>query len=507
MLSLAMVPVALWHTDGVLAEELQLQPIGNFVHGSEGASEIAAYDAARRRLLVINGEHDALDMLDLHDPRSPKLWRRVDLRSYGEVVTSVATNGKYIAVCICRAQHGQPGCVALLDTAGQPMTTIPVGQHPDMLTFTPSGEQLLVANEGEPGDDYAVDPAGSVTVIRLLPDGKWDSTELGFQTWDQRLLADSVRVFGPNASPANDFEPEYIAVSSDGLRAWVTLQENNAIAVVDLETPAIVDVVGLGFKDHSQPGNGLDASDADHAAHVANFPVYGMYQPDAIAAFEHAGQPFLITANEGDVREYGGFVETARVAQLHLDPATFPDAAKLQQPDQIGNLQVTRTLGDDNHDGQFERLFAFGGRSFAIWDASVKLVYDSGDLLEQISMQRFPTAFNSNHDASTFDQRSPLRGPEPEGVVIGQVAQRTVAFLGLERPSALVAIDVSSPLQPTVCGVHHATMPAFRGNASLAADRGPEGLCFIPASASPTGHPLLAVCFEVSGNTRIFEVR
>jgi hypothetical protein len=421
------------------------------------------------------------------------------------VVTSVAVHEPYIAVSVCR-DTGEQGCVALLDTNGRPVAAIPVGHHPDMLTFTPSSACLLVANEGEPSQDYTVDPAGSITIIRLLPDGKWETTELGFQAWNQRQLAESVRVFGPGATPATDFEPEYIAVSADSRTAWVTLQENNAVAILDLDTRAIVDVVGLGFKDHSQPGHGLDASDVDHVAQPACHPVFGIYQPDAIAVFEHAGKPFLITANEGDVREYEKYVETVRVAELRLNPARFPLAAELQKPAHIGNLQVTRTLGDEDHDGQYEGLYALGGRSFSIWDASVHLIYDSGDLLEQVSRQRFPTAFNSNHDATTFDTRSVARGPEPEGVVIGRVADRPVAFLGLERPSAIIAIDLSSPAEPRICGVYHASMPAFQADTSLAADCGPEGLCFIPARTSPTGKPLLAVCFEVSGNTRIFEV-
>ena len=45
-----------------------------------------------------------------------------------------------------------------------------VGALPDMLTFTPDGSHLLVANEGEPNSynqPDSVDPVGSVSVIAL----------------------------------------------------------------------------------------------------------------------------------------------------------------------------------------------------------------------------------------------------------------------------------------------------------------------------------------------------
>lgn len=497
------------------AGRLQLRPIGVFAHGTQlgsSAAEICAYDHLAKRLYVVNGEVEEIDILDLSDPTQPVKVATLDLNALGSP-TSVTTSRGVAATSVMAHDRRNRGHVVFFSADGERIATLEVGYEPDMLTFTPDGRRILVANEGSPNDDYSFNPEGSISVIEV-PDDVTTITQSAVHTIDFRAfnakrdeLDPSIRIYGPGASVAEDLEPEYITVSADSKTAWVACQENNAVAIVDLETLTVTDLVGLGFKDHSLPGNGLDASDQDGKINIRPWPVKGMYQPDAIAAFQVNGSTYLVTANEGDARNREGVQEeTVRVSKLQLDPAAFPNADELQRPENLGRLQVTSLLGDHNGDGQYQELYVFGARSFSIWTSDVKLVYDSGDQFEQIVAQQFPAHFNSNHEADTFDSRSDRKGPEPEGATVGEIDGRVYAFIGLERTGGIVTYDVTEPTTPvfeswTNTRQVMTTVP-FEGPQDL----GPEGLIFIPASRSPHSKPLLIVTNEVSGTTRIFEV-
>jgi len=239
---------------------------------------------------------------------------------------------------------------------------------------------------------------------------------------------------------------------------------------------------------------GLDASDKDGGINIRQSPVLGMYQPDAIASYSVGGQTYLITANEGDARDYDGFEEEERVKDLDLDPTAFPNAKALQKDASLGRLTVTSANGDTDGDGDFDQLQVFGARSFSIWDASGNLVFDSGDQIERITAAAVPSLFNSNGDTGTVDSRSDNKGPEPEGVVIGVVNNRTYAFIGLERTGGVLVYDVTDPRHPS-----------FLEYVATEGDIAPEGLAFIPANLSPNGKSLLVVTNEVSKTTSIFE--
>lgn len=330
---------------------------------------------------------------------------------------------------------------------------------------------------------------------------------LGFSAYNsqiEQLRAQGIRIYSPKATVAQDLEPEYIAVSPDGRTAWVTLQENNALAVIDLVRKEIVRLVPLGYKDHNLPGAGLDPSDKDGAIRIANWPVYGMYQPDAIAAFEVGGQTYLVTANEGDTRGWTAFNEEKRVSALKLDPTAFPDSLKTDAA--LGRLTVTNQQGDTDGDGDFDRLFVPGTRSFSVWSAQGQLVYDSGDLIEQTVARQYPNHFNAGHTNNTAEDRSDNKGPEPEGLVIGQVGGKPFLFLGLERMSGVMVFDLSNPVQPQL--VQYLNNRNFAADVKTAAagDLGPEGLTFIAASDSPTQNPLLVVANEISGTTTAYAV-
>jgi DNA-binding beta-propeller fold protein YncE len=358
-----------------------------------------------------------------------------------------------------------------------------------------------------------VDPEGSVSIVDLSAGaGELRSdhvTNVDFRAFNEAALDPSVRVFGPGASAAQDFEPEYITVTSDSKTAYVTLQENNAIAVVDIAAGKATRVMGLGFKDHSVAGNGLDASDKDAAIRIQSWPVKGMYQPDSIACFTSGDMRYLITANEGDHRDYGGFCERFRVgdATIALDGNVFDDADSLKAKTNLGRLYVTKTLGDADADGVCEDLYAFGTRSFSIWTEAGRLVFDSGDQLERITAERLSAQFNSDHTKNgSFDNRSDNRGPEPEGIALGLLGGRLYAFIGLERVGGIMVYDISFPQAPRF--VTYVNNRNFSGDpaAGTAGDLGPEGLAFIPASDSPNGKPLLAVGNEVSGTVTIFQI-
>jgi hypothetical protein len=299
-------------------------------------------------------------------------------------------------------------------------------------------------------------------------------------------------------------------VSHDSRTAWVTLQENNALAVIDLTTKRVTDLIALGFKNHQLPGNGLDPTDQGGENSIQNWPVWGMFQPDGIAAFEHYGQTYLVTANEGDVREYSalaGGTEQRRISSLALDAASFPNAAALQAASAMGRLNVTMFDGDTDGDGDFDRLFAFGARSFSIWDDAGQRVFDSGDALEQLTASRYPANFNASNTNNTRDNRSDDKGPEPEGLTVARLFGRLYLFVALERIGGIVVYEIVNPAAPAFVQYINVRDFAAAPSSVAAGDLGPEGVIVIPAEDSPNGQPLLVVANEVSGTTRIYGIR
>ncbi|HEY5809340.1 MAG TPA: choice-of-anchor I family protein, partial [Povalibacter sp.] len=252
---------------------------------------------------------------------------------------------------------------------------------------------------------------------------------------------------------------------------------------------------------------GLDASDRDTRVNIRSWPVHGMYQPDAIARFRAGRNSYLITANEGDARDWPGFAEEARVSSLTLDPTVFPDSAALRNNANLGRLNVTKSLGDVDGDGDYDALYTLGGRSFAIWGLDGSLVFDGGSDFERIIAARNPTFFNASNDDRTFDSRSDNKGPEPEAVTIGTVGKRTYAFIGLERMGGVMIYDVTTPRAPVfVDYMNNRDFSVDPATAEGAKDLGPEGVIFIDAKDSPTRSPMLVVANEVSGTVTLYGV-
>ena len=473
---------------------INLTQIGTFNTGIEGAAEIPAYDSSSQRLFVVNAEEDVIDVFDLSDPSNPTPVFELVLTSGSP--NSIAVYNGLVAVAVADNTETERGSVAFFDADGNFQSSVEVGALPDMLTFTPDGSKVLVANEGEPNDEYTIDPEGSISIIDVETKEVTTASFEGFNDQKEALIASGVRIFGPGATVAQDLEPEYIAVSTDGTTAFVTLQENNAFAMVDIASSTVTEIIPLGFKDYSLEENSLDPSDEDGGINLRTFDnLFGMYQPDAIASYEVDGQTYYITANEGDARDYDGFSEEVRVDDLELDPTAFPNAEELQEDANLGRLKTTNTLGDTDGDGDLDKIYSYGARSFSIWNSDGELVFDSENELATITANLVPELFNSEGDEESFDERSDDKGSEPEGVVTGVVDGQTYAFIGLERIGGIMVYDVSNP-----------TDPEFVQYLRSEGDIAPEGLDFIAAEESPNRNPLLVVAYEISGSTTIYEI-
>lgn len=505
-----------WATYGHYGNSIELSVLGTYETGifDDSAAEIPAYDKRSQRVFVTNSAENSIDVLDVSYPPDPVLDFKIDLSPYGDGPNSVAVNRRgVVAVAVANETATDPGVVVFFDRHGTYLNQLTVGSLPDMLTFSPNEKWLLVANEAEPNDDYTVDPEGSISVIRIGNGSihkiknlsQADVRTADFQAYNFDSIDPNVRIFGPNATVAQDLEPEYIAVAPDSKTAFVALQENNALAIVDIKDAKVEAVVGLGLKDHRL--SPLDPSNRDDAINIQTWPIFGMYQPDAIAAYKALGHTFIVSVNEGDSRDYDGFSEEDRVKDLTLDPFGFPNAASLQEDENLGRIKITNTIGDVDNDGDFDKLYAYGARSFSIWSTDGKLIYDSGSDFEDITAEMIPDNFNSTNDENgSFDNRSDDKGPEPEALAIGKIRGRNYAFIGLERVGGIMVYDITDPFD--VEFVQYLNNRDFDGDAEAgtAGDLGPEGIVFIPRSASPIHKPMLAVTNEVSGTTTLYKI-
>ncbi|MEB8382510.1 choice-of-anchor I family protein [Acinetobacter junii] len=552
-------------------ETIKLSVLGHYKTNifAESAAEIPAYDAASKRLFVVNAQKGLVDVLDASKPEQPVHIAELSARDYlaDSEVNSVAVQNGIVAIAVQAKNKTDAGLVVFFNAKDLSfMSKVAVGSLPDMLTFSPNGKTVLVANEAEPNDDYSIDPEGSVSIIDIQDIKQPKASIADFRAWNSQkadLMAKGVRIFGPNATVAQDLEPEYITISGDSKTAWVTLQENNAIARIDIAQQKVTDIYPLGYKDHGVMGNELDVSDKDSKIDIKTWTgLVGMYQPDSIANYQVNGQTYLVTANEGDSREWlkdedayfagnlaQGYVENIRMKHLFnskgfnaegdypahlqkiangvkgakLNPVTFAycgatatEAGDCRKDGNLGRLNIAWNMGyQTNADGSpkldtngrltYDKLYAYGARSFSIWNTQGQLVWDSGSEFENKISELFPNYFNTDHEAVSLDDRSDNKGPEPEGITLGTIGAKTFAFIGLERMSGVMVYDITTPMQPKF--VEYFTTRNFvETDSAKQGDLGPEGLIFIAAKDSPNGKPLLVVGNEVSGSTAIYQV-
>jgi hypothetical protein len=537
----------------------------------EGAAEIVQFHPASKTIYAINGAADepTIEMIDassltseaLNNPLSDENLTSIALllpTEQGGIVlagpTSVAVSGDWMAVSVPAKDKATNGMVLFyngLDTSSPTFVkAVEVGNLPDMVIFTPDASKVLTANEGEPSGDYNIDPEGSISVITIV-DGTPSDTSINISFSDYNGKQTELETLGmhfPNPSGrtingtlinttvAQDLEPEYITTTNDV--AYVTLQENNGLAIIDL-TDNSVQVIGLGFKDWSDYQ--FDGMEDGTVSFSQYDDLYGMYMPDTIASYQWKGADFLLTANEGDAREYffdtfnangdqdedlcntaGGqdfdeddgclsYSEETQARRLDYAPGSNLDTIAGDDPKDfdftaypLGRLNVTKILGDSDSDGEHEALYAYGARSFTIWDSNGLVVFDSGDDFERISASIHGNAFNNNNDENEGDARSANKGPEPEALTVGKVGDKTYAFIGLERMGGIFVYDVSNPYDTKF--VDYVINRDLTEGGDIMGDNGPEGMVFVDASTSPTGRALLIIGNEVSGTVSVWQI-
>ncbi len=550
---------------------IALSFLGRYESGEfdESAAEIVDFDPATQSTFVVNANSGQVDIINSSSPSTPTLTTSLDVAAdiaaamsidaadVGEA-NSLSVSGNTVAVAVAADDTQANGFVAFYQTDGTFLSVVEAGALPDMVTFTPDGNTVLVANEGEPSDDYSNDPEGSVTVIDVSGGAgaltAANVTQVNFQAFNDggtESLTGPVRVSAFAASVAADLEPEYIVVSGDSATAYVILQENNAIATLDVASATITAVTGLGYKDHSIPGNELDASDRDNGINIQTAPVLGVYMPDGADAYDFNGVTYVVTANEGDGREYvtdadddadctaqGGFdfddgdcfhyLDEIRIEDITGTGATFSDdflaraGADFADEENLGRLIAVTDLGLSGEcaslattgqpsDGcEYEALYSQGARSFTIWNTETfQPVFDSGNDFEVITANRLGENFNNDNDENDGDSRSDAKGPEPEAIEIAQLAGRTYAFIGLERVGGIMVYNITNPETAEFVqyiNTRDFTVDDVEATPELAGDLGPESIRFVAEADSPTGQPLLIVGNEVSGTTAFFNI-
>ena len=566
LLSLAAVSILTLSAcnDDHQSEKPQVSPLQTTLVGryhdnptfTEGMAEITAYHSLSQSIFIINAEESLIDTVSianldteaLANPLSASNLTKTasidvstDIKSIGGI-NSVAVHDNLLAVAVEHDDKQASGFIAFYELDNQGKATfiksVPAGSLPDNVVFTKDGKYALSANEGEPSKDYKHDPEGSITLVSIKQGQPDTVKQLSFSAFNQGgskagQLDLDVRISGPNATVAQDLEPEYIAVSEDSTKAYVSLQENNAYAIVDIANADITSVKAFGYKDHGKAGNGLDASNKDAAINIETYAhLRGLYMPDTVQAYSVKGINYLVTANEGDGRDYsikdfgteadctqaGGidydegeclfWVDESRVGKLDLDTTVFD--TDIQDNTKLGRLKTLVTEGDANGDGKHEAIYSMGARSFSIFEADTgKLVFDSGDDFERITAGALGTAgFNATNDENGFDDRSDDKGPEPEALAIGEVNGQTYAFIGLERTGGIMVYNITNPYNVSF---EHYTINRdltvdIKSAHTIAGDLGPEGMSFVKASDSPTQKALLIVGNEVSGSTTVYQL-
>jgi hypothetical protein len=494
-------------------EEIRLKLVGSYdpspIAGS--TTEVVAYDAASKRLFMTSAVQDRLDIASFANPGNITLIKSIDMSPYGGI-TSVAVRNGMVAVASPNAQEELNGTVVFFNVDGDFQKQVTVGALPDMITFSPDGKMVLTANEGQPNNAYTIDPEGSVSIIDVSGgmasiDQSKVTTMLftQFNAQEAQLIAAGVRKTKASSTLSQDLEPEYITFSPDGSKAWVGLQENNSMAEIDLATKAFTRIWGLGLKDFSTAaGGGLDASDNSGVVHISNWPVKSFYMPDAMGSFTAGGKSYIVTANEGDEKEYAGLNERTTVGAVNLDPVKYPHAAMLKETFNIGRFRITNINGDTDGDGDYDELINIGARSFSIWDAETgALVYDSKDEIELFTAThpQFSAIFNADHGSNTRKGRSNSKGPEPEGLIVATINGQTYAFVALERIGGLLVYNITNPADVKLVDYENSrTMNALGG------DLGAETVTYISAAESPDNKHYAIVANEISGTLSIFEI-
>ena len=508
-----------------------------------GVMEIVAYNQATEWAYAINGQSGKLAAIPLAGLTAGAhvealTGTEIDVKAlveaedstfqYGDMTSvAISPDSTTLAAALQAQGSNDAGRVALFTCEEDGTLTlealVETGAQPDMVTFAGDGV-VLTADEGEPREGYGeniADPKGSVTVVDVEAQ---ESTVVDFSAFDSQRdqLAEDGIVLKKGSAPSVDLEPEYIAVS--GGKAYVTLQENNAIAVLDIESQAFEGVYSAGFEDHSTTAIDLDKKDDAYDPQTYE-SLLGIRMPDGIAAFTVEGATYLVTANEGDAREWGDedqgtFYLSEDERDFGEEGVTSPTGAITAENSGLeGKVVFFKTEDFDGLDP--EKDYVFGGRSFTVFQATengLEEVFTSGDDFEALTAQYVPEYFNASNDNAVLDDRSGKKGPEAESVTVGTVDGKTYAFVALERTGGVMAYDVTDP--EAITFVNYVNTRDFGTTVEgseeyedgeldkwvTGGDVAPEGLLFLDAASSPNGEPMLLAACEVSGTVAVYQL-
>lgn len=509
-----------------------------------GVMEIIACNRTNQHAYSVNGQSGVLTIIDLgvlHGNGSGIVLEgeNIDIRSlvekedpsfsYGDMTSvAVSPDGSMLALALQAEVYNENGRIAIF-SCGEDGSILfegllTSGVQPDMVVFA-DNSTVLTADEGEPREGYGEgidDPAGTVTIADV---DAMTSVQVGFEDYDRSAMRNRLTRAGvivmKDRLPSADFEPEYIAVS--GQRAYVTLQEANAIAVLDIPSQRFVGVFSAGFEDYSKTA--IDIDKKDDAYRPATYDsLLGIRMPDGIAAFEVNGKTYLVTANEGDAREWGdednGTFYISEDERDFSDGDTSPTGAITAENSGLDGKVVFFATSD--FDGLNSRKdYIFGGRSFTVYEVvgdRIVEVSTSGDDFEAITAELYPEFYNASNDNAVLDDRSGKKGPEAESVTTGVVDGTPFAFIALERTGGVMMYDVTDPEKPVF--EDYLNTRDFRSVVAgseeyddgeldkwvTGGDVAPEGLAFVSASDSVTGNAMLLVANEVSGTVAVYEI-
>lgn len=471
-----------------------------------GSLEIVAYNSVNGYAYAVSGVKGKLIAVNLNGSLDGEtavelggveydVKSLIDGFSYGDMTSvAISPDGSKLAVAIQAEDYSAKGAAALFackkDGSLELLSTVETGVQPDMITFA-DGNTILTADEGEPRDGVnGVDPKGSVTIAAIGANNALTTTTVYFDAFDNvrsELTAAGVLI-QKDANPSTDFEPEYIAVS--GSKAYVSLQEANSIAVLDIPSAQFKGVYPLGFQDYGTTKIDLQKNDA---IELENYPnVYGIKMPDGISTAVIGGKTYLLTANEGDSRS-----DWAGLDNEYEDKTSPTGNVTLGKKAVWFNANMWDGLDGD-------KAYIFGGRSFSIYEATddgLSLVFDSGCDFEEITSQKLANFFNASNDKISSDNRSGKKGPEPESIVTGAIGGKTFAYIATERIGGVMVYDITDPDNAKF--VNYINSREF--DSAVQGDVSPEGLCFVPASENANGKALLLAACEVSGTLAVYE--
>jgi len=395
-----------------VAAEPRLRLAATWESGTGSGDESLGYQAATRRLAVGNGALGRVRVLSLADPAAPEQIADLDLAlPAGHSLNGIDFHPSENLIAAAVAAPGDaPGEARLLDAdSGAVRARYPTGVDPDGIHFSPDGRQLAVPNEAENyrravGGGYASAP-GSVTLVELgedpeqgrvvqvalppLPMGHGLTVESDQRLLEREVDGREVEIPFDSGDPAH-LEPEHAAFAPDGATVYVSLQENNGVALIDVASGSLSGVYALGTVKHA-----ADLED-DGAADFSE-TLTAFREPDQIAVTPDGR--YLVTADEGD---------------------TDPKASKSDWGP------------------------AGGGRTVSVLDAATgEVLGDTGSQLDEAAAA-----------AGVYpDGRSDNKGSEPEGLVVFAAGDGIWAVVGLERAEAVALIDLADPRAPQVRAV------------------------------------------------------